>query len=87
LSSAIAQQVTVHPVLALPGWYIDRRKWGDVLLLNGKDYRFVVSRKTPTTLPDAIIQMISHQLDRLCRDAEPQAYRRKSGRWHKRKAA
>jgi hypothetical protein len=87
LSSAIAQPVTAHPVLALPGWFIDRKKWGDVLLLNGKDYRSVMNRKTSTALPDALIQMISHQLDRLCRDVEPQAYRRKPDRWRKHKAA
>ena len=87
LSSAVAQPITAHPVLALPGWYIDRRKWGDVLLLNGKECRFLASQKSIRTLPDALIQMISHQLERLCRDVEPQAYKRKPSRWHKGKAA
>jgi hypothetical protein len=74
LTSAIAEPVAVKPVLALPGWYIERTTWGDVLLLNGKDYRFLVSQRTGTALSDALIQRISHQLEQRCRDVEPKAH-------------
>lgn len=89
LSSAVAEQITVHPVLALPGWFIERKLRGDVVLLNGKDYRFLVTQRTGTALSEGLVQRISHQLEHLCRDVEPRAYpasRALALKW-KRKAA
>jgi hypothetical protein len=89
LTSAIREKVGVYPVLALPGWYIVRKKWCDVFLLNGKEYGILTTQRTGTTLSDVAITRISHQLDQRCRDVEPKAYsnRRKPGYWKKSKAA
>lgn len=77
LTSATAEQVSAYPVLALPGWFIARKKRGDVLLLNGKDYRFIVTQRTDTKLSGTLIQRIGHQLEQQCRDVEPKAYNAK----------
>jgi hypothetical protein len=71
LSAAMAEPVPVHPVLALPGWFIERKKWGDVLLLNGKDYRVIATQKTTAQLSDTLVRRISHRLEELCRDVKP----------------
>jgi hypothetical protein len=74
LSSAMAEPVPVFPVLALPGWYIERKKRGDVLLLNGKDYRFIATQDTGSKLSDSLVKRISARLEEVCRDVEPKAY-------------
>lgn len=75
LTSAVGEKVAASPVLALPGWYIVRKKWSDVFLLNGKEYEILTKQNTGVTLSDAMIKRISHQLDQRCRDVEPKAYR------------
>lgn len=75
LISAVGEKIAVSPVLALPGWYIVRKKWSDVFLLNGKEYEVLIKQKTDATLADTMIKRISHQLDQRCRDGEPKAYR------------
>jgi hypothetical protein len=74
LTAAMAEPVQVYPVLALPGWFIERKKWGDVLLLNGKDYRVIAAQKKAVQLSDALVKRISHRLEELCRDVQPKAY-------------
>lgn len=84
LTSAVGERVKTKPVLALPGWYIVRRKRSDVLLLNGKDCAVLGKWKTDVCLDDVTIQRISHQLDQRCRDVEPKVYNhKKSTRWKK----
>jgi hypothetical protein len=75
LTSAVGEKVAESPVLTLPGWYIVRKKWSDVFLLNGKEYEVLTKQKTGATLSDTMIKRISHQLDQRCRDVEPKAYR------------
>jgi hypothetical protein len=76
LSKAMAEPVLVFPVLALPGWFIERRKWKDVILLNGKDYRAIATQRTGAVLSDSLVKRISARLEELCRDVEPKAYRK-----------
>jgi len=77
LTSATAEQVAVYAVLALPGWFIKRKKRSDVLLLNGKDYHFIIKQRTDTPLSEGLIQRICHQLEQQCRDVEPKTYNTK----------
>jgi len=42
LSSAIGEVVQVKPVLALPGWYINRTKRGPVQVMSGRDANSLV---------------------------------------------
>lgn len=75
LSSAIGEQVQVRPVLALPGWYIERLKPSDVIIYNGKSPLSWASIKPETPLSDSMIQRIAHQIEQKCRDVEPCAYK------------
>lgn len=75
LTSAVGAQVTVKPVLAFPGWYIERKKPG-MLIYNGKNPQAVFKGQSDVPLTSEMIQRISHQIDQRCRDVAPQAYRK-----------
>lgn len=77
LGSAVGEPVVVRPALALPGWFVERTKPGNVLVFNGKSPVFLsrpLDRNEP--LSGQLIQRISHQLEQRCRDVEPVAYRK-----------
>jgi len=76
LSSAVGEQVQVRPVLALPGWFIDRLKPSDVYLFNGKNPLALTGKRPETPLSDSLIQRIAHQIEQKCRDVEPSAYKK-----------
>jgi hypothetical protein len=80
LSSAVGEQIAVKPVLALPGWFIERKKPSpDLILFNGKNpdllLKWVTSTSTP--LSAELMQRVVHQLEQRCRDVEPSAYRKR----------
>lgn len=74
LSKAVGEKVTVRPVLALPGWYVER-KAKDILIYNGKNPQYLVKMQTDSPLPAEFIQRIAHQLEQQCRDIAPIAYK------------
>ena len=77
LSSAVGVTTPVKPALALPGWFIERTKPGNVLLFNGKSPQFLAKPQTQGgALDPEMIQRISHQLEQRCRDVEPVAYQK-----------
>ncbi|MDW7644416.1 MAG: nuclease-related domain-containing protein [Desulfuromonadales bacterium] len=78
LSSAIGESVTAKPALALPGWFVERTKPGDVLVFNGRSPQFLAKPGREGQLSPEIIQRISHQLEQRCRDVEPVAYRKEN---------
>jgi hypothetical protein len=81
LRDAVAEAVTVRPVLALPGWFIERTAPGNVLVINGKNPGFLARPQgAAERLPAEMIQRISHQLEQRCRDVEPVAYKRQKRR-------
>jgi len=69
LSKAAGMQVTVQPIVALPGWYVTLRANSDVKVLSGKQIPGFISGE-PTQLSDQAIQQISYQLEQRCRDME-----------------
>jgi hypothetical protein len=73
LSSALGDSVSVHPVLALPGWYIINERPSDVITFSGKKPDYILSFGKDT-LSESAIQRIAHQLDQRCRDVETGAY-------------
>jgi len=77
LSSAVGETVSVKPVLALPGWYIDRKKPSDLLIFNGKNPEFLLKWTSNSGLSESLVKRISHQLEQRCRDIEPTAYSKK----------
>jgi Nuclease-related domain len=76
-SSAIGENAEARPVLALPGWFIDQKARGDVILYNGKNPRSWATAQGCKVLNESLIKRIKHQLEQRCRDVEPVAYRRK----------
>jgi hypothetical protein len=67
LSSATAESVTVAPILALPGWMVERKAAGNgIYVLNPKEIHGVCSSQ-PERISDQQIQRICHQLNQKCR--------------------
>lgn len=76
LTSAVGDAVTVRPVLALPGWFVERKSRSDVLLISGREAPSILKAKQEA-LPDSMIKRIAHQLEQRCRDVEPSMYRKR----------
>ncbi|MGE5892437.1 MAG: nuclease-related domain-containing protein [bacterium] len=74
LSSAVGEPVSVKPVLALPGWFVDLRKPGEVLVFDGKNPHLLLRWGNDHPLSESAIKRIAHQLDQRCRNIEPAAY-------------
>lgn len=78
LSQATGERVTTIPVVALPGWYVDRKARGDVRVINSSEVRRMTGGASATALSPAQIQRISHQLDQHCRDVAKDKLKRPS---------
>jgi hypothetical protein len=74
LTKAVGDPVQVKPVLALPGWFVERTAPPEMLVLNGKSPQAILN-KYPTILEPKMIQRIAHQVEQKCRDVKPRAYR------------
>ena len=74
LSSATGEPVAVHPVLVLPGWFIQRDKPTDIVIFNGKNPEMLLKWINGQKLSEAMIERIAHQINQRCRDVEPLAY-------------
>ena len=67
-------EINVTPVLALPGWFINRKEKSSILTINGKNIEFIAKRER--LLTDKQIQSISFQLKKLCIDNSPKSYQK-----------
>jgi hypothetical protein len=77
LSSAVGEQIGVKPVLALPGWYIERNQHSpELILFNGKNPNLLLRWVNGTSLSEVMMKRIVHQLEQRCRDVEPSAYKK-----------
>lgn len=71
LSSAAGDPVQALPVLALPGWFVERTGRGAVRVYSGKELvGLLQSRGTQRLSPEAVTR-IAHQLDQRCRNVAP----------------
>lgn len=77
LSKAVGARVVVTPVLALPGWYVERQ-CKDLLIFNGKNPQYLQKINGNTMLSAEMIQRVLHQIEQRCRDVAPRAYRKPS---------
>jgi hypothetical protein len=73
LRSAVGEAVKVRPVVALPGWFVERVASGGIPVINPKNFRSIAKPKNGSNLSDQMISRIVHQLERKCRDVEPKA--------------
>lgn len=58
----------VKPILTLPGWYVERKAFGDVTVVNSKSVASAVEGRGPAILTAEQIDLIARQLDLVCRD-------------------
>jgi len=78
LQSATGERVWVRPVLALPGWFVERTASGGIPVINPKKFRSIAGPIEGKILSESMISRIVHQLERKCRDIEPKAIDRSS---------
>lgn len=71
LSSAVGDKIDVEPIVALPGWYINRTAKHGIAVLNPKLIGIYIKNKKEKPLSNSMIQRIVHQIDQKCRDIEP----------------
>ena len=69
LSSATGDPVRALPVLALPGWYVERRGLGTVRVFNGKELATHLLRsRDAQPLSAEQLRRVVHQVEQRCRD-------------------
>ena len=71
LSSAIGSPVAVTLVLALPGWYVERKGRGDVWIFSGKELPKLLSQRSAQPLSEQDVQRVAHQVEQRCRNVKP----------------
>lgn len=68
LSSSTGENVAVTPVLALPGWLVQRKGRSDIRVISPKEARALVRDTKSQPLSDEKIRRIRHQLEQRCRE-------------------
>ena len=71
LSSAVGDPVTVHPIVALPGWFVERTSPNGIPVLNPKLIKPFLAGQKKDVLSEQMIRRIIHQLEQKCRNIEP----------------
>lgn len=72
LSRATGERIEVMPVLALPGWYVERTGRGPVLVLNGVDLKdHLLKAHDAKPLSEEQMMRVAHQVEQRCRDVRP----------------
>lgn len=71
LSKSTGMRLNVSPVLCVPGWWVERQRSGDVVVLSGKDcWKYFVGEGRQSILDEARIDAIAYQLEQKCRDVD-----------------
>lgn len=72
LSHATAERIEVLPVLALPGWFVDRKGRGPVLVLSGDELKdHLLKARDARPLSEEQVRRVAHQVEQRCRDVAP----------------
>ncbi len=74
ISSAVGEPIGVMPVVALPGWYVDRTGRGDVRVISGREAPALLNGWQSDAFSEQMMKRIAHQLEQHCRDVEPTQY-------------
>ena len=85
LDLTFEERIRVKTVLAFPGWYIERKGYGDFAVINPKNHALFLSG--PEIFTELQVKQIAKRLDELCRDVEPVLKKRKKERWEDRRSA
>lgn len=71
LRKAVGAEIDVIPILALPGWSVERKGRGDVRVVSGREICSVFPKAgINRALSDNQIKQIAFQLEQRCRDVE-----------------
>jgi hypothetical protein len=68
LSRSTGDDVQVRAVLALPGWYVNPKARGDVIVLNPKNCGWMAKMAESNGLDETVMKRICFQLEKLCTD-------------------
>lgn len=72
LTGATGEPIHVTPVLAMPGWFVDRRGPGEVMVFSGKELRgYLLKTKRARALTEEQMRRVEHQIERQCRNVAP----------------
>ena len=84
LRQAVGEAVPVQPVLALPGWFVDRQGRGAVRVFNPGQTMKLFPKVSGNRLDDKLVTQVAYQVEQRCRNVAPQAYRDAKERSHRR---
>jgi hypothetical protein len=71
LNKSIDKPIAVRPVLALPGWFIERKSYdGGIMVINPRNASKIFENQ-PAKLDGQTIQQVSYQVEQQCRTVEP----------------
>jgi len=73
ISSAVGDPIDTQPVVALPGWYVDRTSSKGIPVINPKNFRLIMKPDKNKPLDESTITRINHQIYQRCRDVQPRA--------------
>jgi len=62
--------VVVKPILTLPGWWVEMKARGEVIVVNSKSVASAVEGRGQVVLSAEQIDLVARQLDLVCRDVE-----------------
>jgi len=72
LSGATGEKIQVAPVVVLPGWRVERKGRGQVLVMSGAEIRnHFLNARTASPLTDAQVERVARQVEQRCRDVKP----------------
>lgn len=81
LTGATGESIRVTPVVAMPGWFVDRKGQGEVMVFSGKELRsHLLKARGAKPLTDEQVQRVVHQVERQCRNVAPSYRPEKEGR-------
>jgi hypothetical protein len=70
LSGAVGEPVKATPMVAIPGWYVERKAPDGIPVLNPKQVKTYLDAKKEGVLSESMIKRICHQLEQKCRDVD-----------------
>jgi hypothetical protein len=71
LTRAVGSAVQVLPVVALPGWFVERTGRGDVRVFSGKELAGLLKSRGTQPLSAQDVQRIAYQVEQRCRTVAP----------------
>ena len=72
LSGAVGEKIPVAPVVVLPGWWVDRKGRGPVVVMSGAEIQdHLLKARNASALTDTQVERVARQVEQRCRDVEP----------------